>query len=79
MGKDNGNLGLVCEKKLTPTCQKISDIIVKFKRGPYMNAHVLLNLLNEFGIKDKMRGLPSILFLLRKGFNKINIKNEHAS
>ena len=44
-----------------------------------MNAHVLLNLLNEFGIKDKMRGLPSILSLLRKGFNKINIKNEHAS
>ena len=32
MGKDNGNLGLVCEKKLTPTCQKISDIIVKFKK-----------------------------------------------
>ena len=28
-----------------------------------MNAHVLLNLLNELGKRDKMRGLPSILCL----------------
>ena len=27
-----------------------------------MGAHVLLNLLNEFGKSDKMRGLPSIFF-----------------
>ena len=26
-----------------------------------MSAHVLLNLLNELGKSDKMRGLPSIL------------------
>ena len=26
-----------------------------------MSAHVLLNLLNEFGKRDEMRGLPSIL------------------
>ena len=26
-----------------------------------MSAHVLLNLLNEMGKRDKMRGLPSIL------------------
>ena len=32
-------------------------------RGSYMNAHVLLNLLNELGKRDKMRGLPSILSL----------------
>ena len=31
-----------------------------------MNAHVLLNLLNEFGIKDKMRGLPSIYLFFAK-------------
>ena len=30
-----------------------------------MSAHVLLNLLNEFGKMDKMRGLPSILSLFR--------------
>ena len=30
-----------------------------------MSAHVLLNLLNELGKRDKMRGLPSILSLFR--------------
>ena len=28
-----------------------------------MRAHVLLNVLNELGKRDKMPGLPSILFL----------------
>ena len=37
-----------------------------------MSAHVLLNLLNELGKRDKMRGLPSILFLIRNKFNKFN-------
>ena len=37
-----------------------------------MSAHVLLNLLNELGKRDKMRGLPSILFLFRNEFNKFN-------
>ena len=37
-----------------------------------MSAHVLLNLLNEFGKRDKMRGLPSILSLFRNEFNKFN-------
>ena len=35
-----------------------------------MSAHVLLNLLNELGKRDKMRGLPSILSLFRNEFNK---------
>ena len=37
-----------------------------------MSAHVLLNLLNEFG--NKMRGLPSILqvYLFCNEFNKFN-------
>ena len=30
-----------------------------------MSANVLLNLLNELGKRDKMRGLPSILSLFR--------------
>ena len=38
-------------------------------RGSYMSAHVLLNLLNELGKRDKMRGLPSILSLFRNEFN----------
>ena len=37
-----------------------------------MSAHVLLNLLNELGKRDKMRGLPSILFPFRNEFNKFN-------
>ena len=32
-------------------------------RGSYMSAHVSLNLLNELGKRDKMRGLPRILSL----------------
>ena len=39
-------------------------------RGSYMSAHVLLNLLNELGKRDQMRGLPSILSLFRNEFNK---------
>ena len=41
-------------------------------KGSYMSVHVLLNLLNELGKRDKMRGLPSILSLFRNEFNKFN-------
>ena len=37
-----------------------------------MSAHVLLNLLNELRKRDKMLGLPSIISLNRKEFNKFN-------
>ena len=37
-----------------------------------MSAHVLLNLLNELGKCDKMRGLSSILTLFCNKFNKFN-------
>ena len=37
-----------------------------------MSAHVLLNLLNELGKRDKMRGLPNTLCLFRDEFNKFN-------
>ena len=37
-----------------------------------MSAHVLFNLLNEFGKRDKMQGLPSFLSLFRNEFNNIN-------
>ena len=37
-----------------------------------MSAHVLLNLLNDLGKKDKMQGLPSKLSLFRNKFNKFN-------
>ena len=35
-----------------------------------MSAHVLLNLLNELGKRDKMRGLASILSLFPNSFYK---------
>ena len=37
-----------------------------------MSAHVLLNLLNGLEKRDIMRGLPSILFLFCKKFDKFN-------
>ena len=41
-----------------------------------MSAHVLLNLLNELGKSDKMRGLPSNLLRFRNKFNKFNNTGE---
>ena len=41
-------------------------------RGFYKSAHVLLDLLNELGESDKMRGMSSILLLFRNEFNKFN-------
>ena len=40
--------------------------------GSYMSAHVLLNLLNELGKRDQMRGLPSFLSLFCNEFNEFN-------
>ena len=37
-----------------------------------MSTHVLLNLLNELKKRDKMRGLPCILYLFRNKFDKFN-------
>ena len=37
-----------------------------------MSVHVLSNLINELGKRDKMQGLPSILSLFRNEFDKFN-------
>ena len=37
-----------------------------------MSTHVLLNLLNKMRKREKIRGWPSILSLLREEFNKLN-------
>ena len=37
-----------------------------------MSAHVLLNLLNELGKRDQIRGLSSILSLFCNKLNKFN-------
>ena len=41
-------------------------------RESYKCAHVLLNLFNKLGKSDKMVGLPSILLLFCKFFDKLN-------
>ena len=41
-------------------------------RRYYMIAHVLSNVLNEFGISERMRGLLSIVSPFRNEFNKFN-------
>ena len=42
-----------------------------------MSAHVILNLLNKLGKKDKMRGLPSIyLFFATSSINSIIQEHE---
>ena len=41
----------------------------KINRGSHMSAHVLLNLLNQLGKRDKMRGLLSIFFFFARSFN----------
>ena len=68
----------VCNDKLTQlqVCELLNKPASEGKncihRGSYMSVHVLLNLLNELGKRDKMRGLPSILSLFRNEFNKFN-------
>ena len=37
-----------------------------------MSADILLNLLNELGKRDKMRGLPSFFFLATSLMNEFN-------
>ena len=57
--------------QIVTSMDRLTDRYILY-RGSYMSAHVLLNLLNELGKRDKMRGLPSILSLFRNEFNKFN-------
>ena len=50
--------------------------IEKINRGSYMNAHVLLNLLNESGKKIRCDAFPSILSAFPNEF-KNSIIQEH--
>ena len=62
------------DRVMIPMCRPYiaGDTKTTIYRGSYMSAHVLLNLLNKLGKRDKMRGLPSILSLFRNEFNKFN-------
>ena len=63
---------LINDTYSTNYSERSYDGLVFVYRGSYMSAHVLLNLLHELGKRDKMRGLPSILYLFRNEFNKFN-------
>ena len=52
---------VIATSYLFPVLQNWEEFSIN--RGSYMSAHVLLNLLNKLGKRDKMRGLPSILSL----------------
>ena len=67
---ENNRDNTQCQSKSSKTCCLLQVFVLH--RGSYMSAHVLLNLLNELGKSDKMRGLPSILLLFRNVFNKFN-------
>ena len=49
---------------------------MKLKKGSYVSAQLLLNLLNKVGKSDKMRGLPIILSFIFIEFNKFNNTGE---
>ena len=51
---------------------KIYGTLLLLYRGSYMSVNLLLNLFNELGKRDKMRGLSSIFIPLRNEFNKVN-------
>ena len=68
----NQSLDFIPHIKFDSIFNSIAPQNVIIKRGSYMSAHVLLNLLNELRKRDKMRGLPSILSLFRNEFNKFN-------
>ena len=61
-----------CNKNKTKMFIKRPTQKIEINRGSYMSAHVLLNLLNKLGKRDKVRGLPSILSLFRNEFYKFN-------
>ena len=52
---------------------KLATHKMSINRGSYMCAYVLLNLLNEFGKRNKMLVKPGILSLFSNKFNKFNI------
>ena len=51
---------------------KNRNISSKIERSKVTDYAALIELLNELGKSDKMRGLPSILSLFRNKFNKFS-------
>ena len=47
---------VVSSKRYTYVLEMVAILKPRINRGSYMSAHILLNLLNELGKRDKMRG-----------------------
>ena len=47
---------VVSSKRYTYVLEMVAIWKPRINRGSYMSAHILLNLLNELGKRDKMRG-----------------------
>ena len=71
MSKEQVNGNVIELLYIHSLCQTVLPYNIK-NRNSYMSAHVLLNVLNELGKRDKVRGLPSILSLFRDEFNIFN-------
>ena len=57
-------------------CNCVNNLLYEIKRGSYVSAQLLLNLLNKVGKNDKMRGLPIILSFIHIEFNIFNNTGE---
>ena len=55
-----GIIGFILDNTV-PGKQQLHQI----HRESHMSAHVLLNLVNELGKRDKMRGLPRVINLIK--------------
>ena len=53
-------------------CNCVHNLLYAIKRGSYVSAQLLLNLLNKLGKSDKMRGLPIILSFIHMEFKKFH-------
>ena len=58
--------------QIRPLFTRIKIFAYSLNKGYCISAHVLLNLSNEFGKGDNMRGLPSMLSFFRNEVNKFN-------
>ena len=54
------------ETKMPKYVSIITGVIYKKYGGSYMNAHVLLNILNDLRKRDKMRGLHLITSIIQE-------------
>ena len=65
-------LGFNQQQKSTVELREARRHVFRIKRGSNMSAHVLLNLFNSFGKRDKMRGKSSIYRFFCNEFIKKN-------